>query len=162
MNLELGFPGDSGGKESACNTGDPSSIPGSGRSPGEGNGNPLHYSCLENSMGRGAWLATVHEVAKSRTWLRDKHFRYFFFPTNLELLATHAWMELMYQTAYFYLWCHLIFIQTDEVSIILEFYRHWSWSSERLSTFPKVAEPVNVESKSQARFSLTSEPREGR
>ena len=43
------------------------SIPGSGRSPGEGNGNPLQYSCLENPMGRGAWQATVHEVAKSRT-----------------------------------------------------------------------------------------------
>ena len=161
MNLELGFPGDSDGKESACNTGVPSSIPGSGRSPGEGNGNPLQYSCLENSLGRGAWLATVHEVAKSQTWLRDRHFHYFFSPTNLELLAPHAWMELMYQTAYFYPWCHLIFIQTDEMSIILEFYRHWNWSSERLSTFPKVAEPVNVESKSQARFSLTLEPREG-
>ena len=49
------FPGGSAGKESACNAGDLSLIPGSGRSPGEGNGNPLQYSCLENSMDRGAW-----------------------------------------------------------------------------------------------------------
>ena len=53
------------GKESACNAGDPSLIPGSGRSPGEGNGYPLQYSCLENPMDRGAWRATVHGVAKS-------------------------------------------------------------------------------------------------
>ena len=46
-------------------------IPGSGRSPAEGNGNPLHYSCLENPTDRGAWWATVHEVAKSQTWLSD-------------------------------------------------------------------------------------------
>ena len=50
-------------KESACNAGDPGSIPASGRCPGEGNGNPLQYSCLENSMDRGAWQATVHGVA---------------------------------------------------------------------------------------------------
>ena len=58
------YPGGSDHKESACSEGDPGSIPGLGRSPGEGNGNPLHYSCLENSMNRGAWWATVHEVAK--------------------------------------------------------------------------------------------------
>ena len=65
------FPGGSDGKESACNAGDPGLIPGLGRSPGEGNGNPLQYSCLENSMDRGAWQATVHGVAKSQTQLRD-------------------------------------------------------------------------------------------
>ena len=59
------------GKESACNAGDPSSIPWSRRSPGEGNGKPLQYSCLENSMDRGAWQATVHGVAKSQTQLSD-------------------------------------------------------------------------------------------
>ena len=53
------------GKESACNGGEPGSIPGSGRSPGEGNGNPLQYSCLENSMERGAWWSLVHGVAES-------------------------------------------------------------------------------------------------
>ena len=52
---------------SAGDTRDEGSIPGSGRSPGEGNGNPLPYSCLENSMGGGAWWAAVHEAAKSRT-----------------------------------------------------------------------------------------------
>ena len=63
----LGFPGGSGGKESACNVGDLGSIPGLGRSPGGGQGNVLQYSCLEKSMDRGAWQATVHGVAKSWT-----------------------------------------------------------------------------------------------
>ena len=62
-----GFPGGSDGKESACNAGDPGSIPGSGRSPGEGKGNPLQYSCLENPMDREDWWPTVHGVAKSQT-----------------------------------------------------------------------------------------------
>ena len=57
------------GKESACNTGDSGLIPGLGRSPGKGHGNPLQYSCLENPMDRGAWRATVHGVTKSQTWL---------------------------------------------------------------------------------------------
>ena len=56
--LVLGFPGGSDGEESTCSAGDTSSIPKSGRSSGEGNGNPLQYSCLENSMDRGAWQAT--------------------------------------------------------------------------------------------------------
>ena len=58
-------------KASAHNVGDLGSIPGSGRSPGEGNGNPLQYSCLENPMNGGAWWATVHGVTKSRTQLSD-------------------------------------------------------------------------------------------
>ena len=58
-------------KESACNTGDPGSIAGSGRSPGERNGNPLQYSGLENSMDRGALLVTVHGVTKSQTQVSD-------------------------------------------------------------------------------------------
>ena len=61
----------SDGKVSACNAGDPGLIPGSERSPGEGNGNPLQYSCLENSMDGEAWWATVHGVAKSQTRLSD-------------------------------------------------------------------------------------------
>ena len=65
--LYMGFPGDSIGKESACNAGGPVSIPGSERHLGEGNGNPLQDSYLENSMDREAWWATVHGVAKSRT-----------------------------------------------------------------------------------------------
>ena len=58
----MGFPGGSDGKESACNAGNLGSIPGSGRSPGEGNGNPLQYSCLENSMDREAWQVKVQRV----------------------------------------------------------------------------------------------------
>ena len=56
-----------------CNAGDLGSIPGLGRSSGEGNGDPLQYSCLENSMDRGAWWAIVHGVTKSRTWLTNAH-----------------------------------------------------------------------------------------
>ena len=76
--LHLGFPGGSDGKESACIVRDLGSIPGLGRSPGEGNGNPLQYSCLENSMDGGAWWATVHGITKSQTrlsnftYLKDK------------------------------------------------------------------------------------------
>ena len=64
-------PDSSDGKESACSVGDPGSIPGSGISPGEGKGNPLQYSCLENTMDRGAWWATVNGVTKSQTGLSD-------------------------------------------------------------------------------------------
>ena len=67
----LGFPGCSVNKESSCNAGDPGSIPGLGRSPVEGDGHPLQYSCLASSMDRGAWRATVHGVTKSQTQLRD-------------------------------------------------------------------------------------------
>ena len=73
------LPGGISGKESACQARDTSSIPGSGRPPGERNGNPLQYSCLENPMDRGAWQATVHRVAKSQT--------------RLTWLSTHAHMS---------------------------------------------------------------------
>ena len=63
--------GDSDGKESVCSVGDLGLIPGSGRSPGEGNGHPLQYSCLENSMDRGTWWVMVHGVSKSWTLLSD-------------------------------------------------------------------------------------------
>ena len=66
-----GFPHSSVGKESACNAGDPGSTPGPGRSSGEGNGNPLQYSCLESPMDRGVWQAIVNGVAKSQTCLND-------------------------------------------------------------------------------------------
>ena len=62
-----GFPSGSVSKESACSAGDPGSIPRSGRSLGEGNGNPLQYSCLDNSMDRGVGQAAVHGIAKSQT-----------------------------------------------------------------------------------------------
>ena len=77
----------SDGKASACRAGDPGSIPGLGRSPGEGNGNPLQYSCLENSMDWGAWWATVHGVAKSRTRLSNFTFT---FQAILELSTGHG------------------------------------------------------------------------
>ena len=67
----MGFPGSSVGKESTCNAGDLGSIPGLGRSPGGGHGNPLQYSCLENPMDRGAWQAAVHGVTKSQTRLSN-------------------------------------------------------------------------------------------
>ena len=67
----MGFPGGSDPKESSYNAGDPGSIPGSGRSPGKGNGYPLQYSCLENSLDRRAWWAAVCGVAKSQTRLSD-------------------------------------------------------------------------------------------
>ena len=67
------FPGGSDGEESACNMGDLGLIPGSRRSPGEGRGNPLRYSCLENSMDRGACRTTVHRATKCQSGLIDQH-----------------------------------------------------------------------------------------
>ena len=69
--MPRGFPGGSDSKESACSVKVPGSIPGLGRSPGEGNGYPLQDSCLENSMDKGSWPFTVHGVTKSRTQLSN-------------------------------------------------------------------------------------------
>ena len=74
----MGFPGGWEVKASVCNVGDLDSIPGSGRFPGEGNGNPLQYSCPENPMDGGAWWATVHGVTKSRTRLSNFTFTFIF------------------------------------------------------------------------------------
>ena len=71
MEIIQGLPCSSNGKESACNTGDLGSIPGSGRSSGEGDGKPLQYSWLENPMDRGAWQATIRGIAQSWTRLSD-------------------------------------------------------------------------------------------
>ena len=71
MSKSIFIPGGSDDKESACNAGDPDSIPGLGRPPGEGNVNPLQYPCLENLMDPGAWRAAVHGVAKSRARLSN-------------------------------------------------------------------------------------------
>jgi len=85
----LGFLGGSDGKESACNSGDLGLTPGSGRYLGEGNGNSLGYSWLENSTDRGPWQATFHRVTKSRTRLSNYQFSLFFLllitirPTNI-------------------------------------------------------------------------------
>ena len=115
--VTVGFPGGLDGKESACNVGDRGSIPGLGRSPGEGNDNPLQYCCLENTMDRGAWQAPVHGVTKDRTPLSDWHFHFhllkwkMFTPGNMGLgssamgqgqpawcwyhhNALHAWFSL--------------------------------------------------------------------
>ena len=74
LEINRGFPGGSNGKEYSCNAGDLGSIPGSGRFPGKWSGKPLQYSCLENSMDRGAWWATVHGIAKSQTCKSSFHF----------------------------------------------------------------------------------------
>ena len=69
----MDFPGNSDGKESTCNAGDPGLIPESGRAPGEGNGYPLQYSRLGNPMGIGTWWVTVHGGVKTRTQLTHTH-----------------------------------------------------------------------------------------
>ena len=91
----MGFPGGSDSNASACNVKDPGSIPGLERSPGEGNGNPLQYSCLENSMDRGAWQATIHTVAESWTQLNDFTFTFFILPM-LEHYMTMMWFLKLY------------------------------------------------------------------
>ena len=75
LDMPKGFSGGSDGKESACTEGDLGLTPGSGRFPGEGNGNPLQYSCMEISMDRGAWQATVHRVTRSQIRPSNFHFR---------------------------------------------------------------------------------------
>ena len=95
----VGFPGGLHRKESACNAGDLDSVLGSGRSPGEGNGNPLQYYCLENPMDRGAWKATVYGVAKSWTRLSDftfMHWRRKWQPTPVFLPGeSQGWWSLV-------------------------------------------------------------------
>ena len=99
------FAGGSAIKVSAWNAGDPGLIPGSGRSPGEGNGNPLQYSCLENPMEGGAWWATVHGVTKSRTRLSDFTFTFTFCLTSKgEERPTHHHTCTWRQVVDFKLW----------------------------------------------------------
>ena len=94
------FPGGSDDKESACTVKDSGLIPGTGRSPGEGNGNPLQYSCLENPMDRGAWWAAVHGVAKS--WTRLSDWRFHFLLWQHEECKCRAWIN-----SYWVSWCWL-------------------------------------------------------
>ena len=89
INQNCSFPGGLDSKVSAYNVGDLGSIPGLGRSPGEGNGTPLQYSCLENPMDGGAWQAKVHGVPKSWTQLNDFTFTFHFDALEKEM-ATHS------------------------------------------------------------------------
>ena len=95
-----GFPGGSKVKASASNAGDPGSIPGLGRSPGGGNGNPLHYSCLENPMDRGAWWAAVHGVIKSRARLSEFTFIFTVRVKVLSLFFVFVFMYYLYVKYY--------------------------------------------------------------
>ena len=99
LRTRKGFPGGSDSKESACNTGDLGAIPGLGRSPGVGNGNPLQYSCLENSKDRGVWWATVREAAKIQMQLsmhtsiygaKTKPGRVVFFLIDINIIIYHV------------------------------------------------------------------------
>ena len=85
-----GFPDGSSGKESAGNAGDWASIPGSGRSPGRGNGNPPQCSCLKNPMDRGAWWAMVHRAAKSQTQLSTSTYIYMYMQASPSLKSIHS------------------------------------------------------------------------
>ena len=91
----LGFPDSSNGKESACNGGDLGLIPGLGRSPGEGHGNALQYSHLENSMGRGAWRAPIYGVTKSQTQPSDHYFHFYFLSYSQRLYCSQ-WSRSRY------------------------------------------------------------------
>ena len=89
------FPGGSHSKESACKAGDPGSIPGLGRSPGEGNGNPLQYSCLESPLDTGAWRATVHGSQRvGHNWAELTHWFIFYTPhvTNITWYLSFVWL----------------------------------------------------------------------
>ena len=102
------------GKESAFSVGNPGLIPGLGRSPGGGNGNPLQYSCLENSMDRGAWWATVHGVKKNQTWLSNSQ----------HILMTHtveSSPELLLLDHNFEIWCLLVhtLLRSDEKGTVM-------------------------------------------
>ena len=92
-----GFLGGSDGKASACNAGDPGLIPGLGRSLGGGNGNPLQYSCLENSTDRGAWWATVHKVTKTQKQLSmrqsNRQTNMFFLKEIMRSISIHSFIS---------------------------------------------------------------------
>ena len=92
-NVCRGFPDSPVSKESACSTGDLGSIPGSGRFPREGNGNPLQYSCLENPMSKGTWQATVHGVARVRHNLATKPSKELFKSSKSRLEQKYLWFQ---------------------------------------------------------------------
>ena len=90
--ITVGFPGGSDGKESTCSAGDPGSISGSGKSPGEGSGYPLQYSSLENSMDRRAWLTTVNRVSKNWTWMSELTVQLIIFIACSQYLLASTWL----------------------------------------------------------------------
>ena len=101
----LGFLCGSDGKESACNAGDPGLIPGSGRFPGEGNGNPLQYSCLENPMDRGAWQAIVHGVVRVVTIKVFDAFQYWIICiSEVSEMSDSLWPHGLWSTRVLYPW----------------------------------------------------------
>ena len=102
------IPNGSDNKESACSAGDPSSIPGSGSSTGEGNGHPLQYSCLENSMDRGDWQATVHGVTENQAPLSNLHFQnisssQMYFWSLCVILCSFSIVDIVIYSVFFYL-----------------------------------------------------------
>ena len=139
----LRFPGGSDGIEFACYARDLSSIPGSGRSTGKGNGNPLRYSCLENPMDGRAWWATFHKVAKSWTWLSGLTFTYIpewssgfpycvswlsitsLFPFTVKLLQRVVWAHcLPFLTSHWFLSPHLRPVQISLCSQVSSLVLH--------------------------------------
>ena len=109
----------SDGKESVCNAGELGLIPGWGQSPGEGNGNLLQYSCLENPMDREAWQATVHEVTKSQIWLSNYHL-YFHCHSTYHILILHV-VHLEIKFVYYF---PIIFTSPVKVGTFI-FLVHW-------------------------------------
>ena len=102
-------PGGSEVKASACNAGELGLIPGWERSPGEGNGNPLQYSCLENPMDRGAWWASVHGVAKSWTRLSDFTFTFIIYMRSIYFVECISTSFLFIAKKYSIEWIYLIY-----------------------------------------------------
>ena len=124
----MGFPGGSEGKASHCNAGDLGSIPGSGRPPGEGNGNPLQYFCLENPIDRGAWWATVHGIAKSRTRLSN-------FTFSTSFLSIHKSIKYTYLCMYKHLcivFLNFTFLALKMFFILLK--ASWNFQTNALSS----------------------------
>ena len=101
------FPGGPVGEESACNVGDLGSIPGLGRSPGAGHGNPLQYSCPENPMDRGVWRAAVHGVVKSRTRL-SKQTEWFQVYRKVIPLCTHIYPLFLRFFSHYRVWSRVL------------------------------------------------------
>ena len=120
-----GLPGGSDGKACACNAGDLGLIPVSGRSPGERNGNPLQYSCLENPMNRGAWQVIVHGVAKSQTRLSDFTFFHFHFSQDRGLQSRSFWTHLVHMILNRVFWILKKWIKKKELSKVARIKNHW-------------------------------------